>query len=100
MGRQVHGPRPLHDQDQDQACQEGWHQTCLRQDHQGEGCPCQEDCKGVLHLCTQEEHLKLIDSSNGCLSGMLGSSSGCGDVYTCGAQESLLLRLEPLLDNS
>merc|ERR1711924_579799 len=45
--------------------QEGWPQGRLRQDHQGEGCACQEDCEGLLHLHPEEEHLKRMISRNG-----------------------------------
>merc|ERR1712124_58097 len=86
--RQVHDPRPLHDQDQDEACQEGWHQGRLRQDHQGEGCASQEDCEGLLHLRPEEEHLKWMISRNG-LACRYESSSRCGDTYDCRALESL-----------
>merc|ERR1711924_66832 len=85
--RQISHSWTLHDQDQDEACQEGWHQGSLRQDHQGEGCA-KEDCEGLLCLRPQEEHLKWITSGNG-LACRYESGSRCGDIYNCRALESL-----------
>merc|ERR550514_1265422 len=56
--RKVHPSRAVHAQDENQACQESWHDHRIWQDDQSEGQTRPEDCKGVLRFCSEKEHLK------------------------------------------
>merc|ERR1712224_892423 len=54
--REVYHSWALDAQNADQACQEGRHSHGLWQEDQSQGSKGQEDCQGVLCLCSEEEH--------------------------------------------